>query len=65
MMKPVFRPAPVGRLDLIKDLFKKLVAALKRKTGDFQTQRMCPFCGLITPRAKRSCLECGKMLNAG
>src|ERR1041385_9099865 len=23
-----------------------------------------PFCGLITPRAKRVCLECGKSLNA-
>ena len=26
------------------------------------SQRMCPFCGLITPRAKRFCLECGKSL---
>jgi len=25
----------------------------------FRSQRMCPFCGLITPRQKRCCLECG------
>jgi hypothetical protein len=22
---------------------------------------MCPACGLITPRAKAACLECGKV----
>jgi hypothetical protein len=27
---------------------------------DFGSQRMCPFCGLITSRRKRCCLECGK-----
>ena len=26
------------------------------------SQRMCPFCGLITPRYKRCCLECSKSL---
>ncbi len=30
--------------------------------ADFASQRMCPFCGLITPRSKRFCLECGKPL---
>jgi len=64
-MKPVFRLARVRRrLVVIKDLFKKLVVALNRQTRHFQSQRMCPFCGLITSRAKTSCLECGKMLNA-
>ena len=64
-MKPVFRLARVRRrLAVIKDLFKKPVAALKQQTRHFQSQRMCPFCGLITSRAKTSCLECGKMLNA-
>ena len=28
--------------------------------GDFTSQRMCPFCGLITPRHETCCLECGK-----
>jgi hypothetical protein len=30
--------------------------------GDFALQRMCPFCGLITPRYEICCLECGKSL---
>ena len=30
--------------------------------GDFASQRVCPFCGLITPRSETSCLECGKVL---
>jgi len=29
---------------------------------DFASQRMCPFCGLITSRRKNCCLECGKSL---
>jgi hypothetical protein len=29
---------------------------------NFRAQRMCPFCGLITLRQKRCCLECGKTL---
>ena len=32
--------------------------------NDFASQRMCPFCGLITPRRKSCCLECGKVLKA-
>ena len=31
-------------------------------SGDFASQRMCPFCGLITSRRKTCCLECGKSL---
>ena len=30
--------------------------------GDFASQRVCPFCGLITPRYETCCLECGKVL---
>ncbi len=30
--------------------------------GDFASQRVCPFCGLITPRYQSCCLECGKTL---
>jgi hypothetical protein len=48
---------------------RAFTAALLRKTlgmeahnGDFASQRMCPFCGLITPRFETCCLECGKAL---
>ena len=27
---------------------------------DYGSQRMCPFCGLITSRYKTWCLECGR-----
>ena len=46
-----------------------LIAASLRKMlgmephdGDFASQRVCPFCGLITPRYETCCLECGKAL---
>jgi hypothetical protein len=29
---------------------------------DLKSQRMCPFCGLITSSYKTCCLECGKSL---
>jgi hypothetical protein len=48
------------RLAFISDSFAKLPVPLK--PGDFQSQRMCPFCGLITSRRKACCLECGKAL---
>jgi hypothetical protein len=35
---------------------------LERHDGDFASQRICPFCGLITPRYETCCLECGKVL---
>jgi hypothetical protein len=46
---------------------KKLNASLratklKPEIAGFGSQRMCPFCGLITSRSKSSCLECGKSL---
>ena len=37
---------------------------LKPQIAGFQSQRMCPSCGLITSRLKASCLECGKPFNA-
>lgn len=40
---------------------RKMLGA-ERHDGDFASQRMCPFCGLITPRHETSCLECGKAL---
>ena len=44
---------------LITDRFRKIFAVNSR---DFASQRMCPFCGLITSRRKTCCLECGKSL---
>jgi hypothetical protein len=35
---------------------------MKAQDGDFASQRVCPFCGLITPRFEMCCLECGKVL---
>jgi hypothetical protein len=35
---------------------------MKRQDGDFASQRMCPYCGLITPRYATCCLECGRVL---
>ena len=51
------------RLAAIADFLTKLFAVLKPSKQQVGTQRMCPFCGLITPRAKRLCLECGKSLS--
>jgi hypothetical protein len=62
-MEP-FRPSFRRRLASITDSFGKLVAKLRPHTQEVRTQRMCPFCGLITPRAGRVCLECGKPLRA-
>ena len=38
----------------------RLIASVE--DDGFGSQRMCPFCGLITPRRKACCLECGKSL---
>ena len=50
---------------------RAFIAASLRKSigveahdGDFASQRMCPFCGLITPRYETCCLECGKVLKS-
>ena len=40
---------------------RKLVG-MEARGGDFHSRRMCPFCGLITPRYETFCLECGKSL---
>lgn len=34
---------------------------LRPQMAGYAAQRMCPSCGLITPRAKAACLECGKV----
>jgi transposase len=54
-----FRKRLGRKLALIIDRFK-LVATIEDR--DFGSQRMCPFCGLITSRRKTCCLECGKSL---
>ena len=61
-MAPVSRPLR-RRLTSIADLFGKLRAILIPRTREVRSQRMCPFCGLITPRHKAACLECGKSLS--
>lgn len=52
------------RLASIADFFGKLQAILIPPAQEVRSQRMCPFCGLITARAKRFCQECGKSLAA-
>jgi hypothetical protein len=34
---------------------------LKPQIAGYGAQRMCPACGLITPRGKAACMECGKL----
>lgn len=66
-MEPIpglFRHRLRRRLASIADRFRKFRATLAPEARQFGSQRMCPFCGLITPRAKRLCLECGKPLRA-
>jgi hypothetical protein len=46
-------------LGFLSALAKKLVG-MKPRDNEFAPQRMCPFCGLITPRGNVYCLECGK-----
>jgi hypothetical protein len=62
-MEP-FRPSFRRRLASIADSLRKLRTTLTPHAQEVRIQRMCPFCGLITLRASRSCLECGKSLTA-
>jgi hypothetical protein len=43
----------------LADLRGKLLK-MKISRREVGYPRMCPFCGLITPRSKPFCLECGK-----
>jgi hypothetical protein len=43
------------------DALKKRLA-VETHAMQVPSQRMCPFCGLITARSKAFCLECGKSL---
>lgn len=65
-MEPVLRPLRRQlrrRLAFLSDFFGKLLATLTPQAREVRSQRMCPFCGLITPRHKANCLECGRALN--
>jgi hypothetical protein len=60
-MQPVLRPFR-RRLAFIMDWLGKLRAIAAPQAREVRTQRMSPFCGLITSRYKMSCVECGKSL---
>jgi hypothetical protein len=65
-MEPVllpFRRRLRRRLAFLGDVFGSLLAKLPPRTQEVRSQRMCPFCSLITPRHNKSCLECGRALN--
>jgi hypothetical protein len=51
-----------SRIADILGSFTKLFGMVKPAAPACGTQRMCPSCGLITPRGKPLCLECGKPL---
>lgn len=55
-----FRSRLHAKLASVADRFSILLATLRPGDRDLGSQRMCPFCGLITPRRKTCCLECGK-----
>jgi len=62
-MKPVlhaFRGGLNTPLAFMSDWLGKLSVFFAAPAREVRSQRMCPFCGLITPRSKRFCLECGK-----
>jgi len=48
------------KLAIISDSFSRLIETMKPTSRNLGSQRMCPFCRLIIPRAGRFCLECGK-----
>ncbi len=47
---------------LLTILLAHWIRKLKPQLAGFQSQMMCPSCGLITSRLKARCLECGKPL---
>ena len=57
-----FRDRFRRRVASITATVSKLFASITPAPPGFASQRMCPFCGLITSRSKNSCLECGKSL---
>lgn len=67
-MELIFHPFCTGVRTFVTRCVRKLTVAmhskLTRPPAGFRSQRMCPFCGLITSRSKAFCLECGKPLPA-
>ena len=62
-MEPIvrsFRNRLRKQLAFIADLSRNVRAMLVPRGWEIRSQRMCPFCGLITSRHKVACLECGK-----
>jgi|SRR5579863_1096239 uncharacterized membrane protein len=49
-MEP-FRPSLHRRLARVTDFLRKLPPLLRPQAQEIRLQRMCPLCGLITPRA--------------
>ena len=62
--------APHPFLASLRGLLALLAASLRKflkiepHVGDFASQRICPSCGLITPRHEACCLECGGTFKA-
>jgi len=67
-MEPVLHPFCTGFRTFITRSLRNLTTSvrvrLKEPIAGFRSQRMCPFCGLITSRLKAFCLECGRPLPA-
>jgi predicted amidophosphoribosyltransferase len=65
-MDSVLRPLIVRARSLHAFIAASLRKMLRMEPhdGDFASQRVCPFCGRITPRYETCCLECGKALKA-
>lgn len=55
----IFDGVPAS-ITLVTDWVGKVLAMFTPHVREVRSQRMCPFCGLITSRSKRFCLECGK-----
>jgi len=45
-------------------LMLRWMLKLKPQVARLGSQRICPSCGLITPRFRTSCIECGKPFTA-
>ena len=63
-MDTLFHPLVVRIRSLrafIPALLRKILG-MEAHDGDFASQRVCPLCGLITPRYETCCLECGAAL---
>ena len=65
IMKRTFRElrndVRTGLVRIARSLTQRF-ASRRLSARGFASPRMCPFCGLITPRAKSFCLECKRPL---